>query len=359
MMKKLTVFMMCLLLGLCSLVSAKKEMGVFVNANTNSIQFIDPETNNYYDDTPNYLGGELGSYGGGLFDVEITPNGKTAIVSNFGDSRVFFIDISGGIDTPPTLLASVRTGMFAEDMVITPDGQYVLVADGGFSPYVSVILTDPTFIRRNYLGANRYAQAIDITPDGQTVLVADYSGRRVHAFTLNYADGSLTHKKTVRITPFTPVNIAISPDGRTVIAVVAGSPCLVSLYFDTAGVLHYNEIVALPSKNGQSCVFSKNGKKAYYLSNSQTKGTRVHILEVVGTKVTPTSTSINIWPRRGTSQLFGVDTIALDKQENYLYVTNPTLSGGIGDVAVVDLDTNTQVGYIPAKGIPTGIAFTK
>ncbi len=359
MMKKLTVFMMCLLLGLSSLVSAKKEMGVFVNSNTNSIQFIDPETNNYYDDTPNYLGGELGSYGGGLFDVVITPNGKTAIVSNFGDSRVFFIDISGGIDTPPTLLASVRTGMFAEDMVITPDGQYVLVADGGFSPYVSVILTDPQLIRRNYLGINRYAQAVDITPDGKTVLVADYSGRKVHAFTLNYADGSLTHKKTVRITPFTPVNIAISPDGRTVIAVVAGSPFCVILYYNSAtGDLQYGYSVPLPSWNGQSCVFSKNGKKVYYLSNSQTKGTRVHILDVVGTKVTPTSTSIKIWPRRGTSQLFGVDTIALDQKEEFLYVTNPTLSGGIADVAVVDLITNTQVGYIPAKGIPTGIAFT-
>jgi DNA-binding beta-propeller fold protein YncE len=362
-MKRFTILMMFLMLGLCSLVFAGERIGVVANSNTNSIHFIDPKDNSV---TPNYLGGELGSYGGGLFDVVITPNGKTAIVSNFGDSRIWFIDISGGFNNPPTILGFVRTGMFAEDMVVTPNGQYVLVADGGFSPYVSVILTDPTLIRRNYLGS-RYAQAIDITPDGQTVLVADYSGMAVHAYTLNYADGSLIHKKTIRITPFPPVNIAIAPDGRTVIVPIAGYSACVILYFDTAGELHYKGHIAMPSKNGQSCVFSQKSKgkypfEAYYLSNSQNKGTLVHILNVTGPgQVTPSGTSIKIWPRRGTSQLFGVDTMALDPKENWLYVTNPTLSGGIADVAVVDLDLEPpmQVGYIPTNGIPTGIAFTE
>jgi DNA-binding beta-propeller fold protein YncE len=165
MMKKSTFVMMILMVGLCSLVAADKAMGVFVNSNTNCIQFIDPDNNTV---TPNYLGGLLGSYGGGLFDVVITPNGKTAIVSNFGDSRLYFIDISNGFNPPTTLPTSVRTGMFAEDMVVTPDGQYVLVTDGGFSPYISVIRTDPTLVCRNYLGS-RYANAVDITPDGQTV----------------------------------------------------------------------------------------------------------------------------------------------------------------------------------------------
>jgi DNA-binding beta-propeller fold protein YncE len=355
-MKKLTFLMMFFMLGLSSLVSADEVIGVFANSNTNSIQFIDPNTNTA---TPNYLGGELGSYGGGLFDVVITHGGNTAIVSNFGDSRIFFICLCGGFANPPTLLGSTRIGMFAEDMVITPNDQYVLVADGGFSSRVAVVEIATRQLKRlNNLGS-RYAQAIDITPDGQTVLVADYSGRAVHAYTLDYTTGILTHKKTVRIMPFTPVNIAISPDGRTVIAVVAGSSCCVSLYFDTAGELHYKGVIAMPSRNGQSCVFTKDGTKAYYLSNSQNKGTLVHILNVTGPGlVSPSGTSIKIWPRRGTSQLFGVDTIALDPEERYLYVTNPTLSGGIADVAIVDLVTNTQAGYIPTCGIPTGIAFT-
>jgi len=349
------ILMMFLVLGLCSLIAADKAIGVFANSNTNSIQFIDPNTNTA---TMNYLGGELGSYGGGLFDVVITGDGKTAIVSNFGDSRIFFIDISGGFDVPPTILGSKRIGFFAEDMVITPGDEYVLVSDGGFSSRIAAVNLDTWVVTNNYLG-NRYAQAVSITPDGTTVLAADYSGRAVHAFTLNYADGSLTHIKTVRIAPFTPVNVAISPDSRTVITSIAGYSGSAILYFDDAGELVYKGVIAMPSKNGQSCVFNKDGTKAYYLSNSQTKGTLVHILNVTGVgQVSPSGTSIKIWPKLGTSQLFGVDTIALDPEERYLYVANPTLSGGLASVAVVDLESNTQVGYIPANGIPTGIAFT-
>jgi DNA-binding beta-propeller fold protein YncE len=342
--------MMFLMLGLCSLSAADKAMGVFVNSNTNSIQFIDPSDNST---TPNYLGGLIGSYGGGLFDVVITNDAKTAIVSNFGDSRIFFVDISKGLDCPPSALpTSVRVGMFAEDMVITPNGQYVLVADGGFNSYIVTVDINTRAVQRNYLGSNRYANSVDITPDGQTVVASDYFSGAVLAYTLDYTTGTLTHKKTVRITPFRPVNTAISPDGKTVIAVIAGYSNLVTLYFDDAGELHYKESVAMPSRNGQSCVFNKAGDKAYYLSNSQNKGTKVIVLNVAGTTVSPSATSISIRPRRGTSQLFGVDTIALDPDENFLYVTNPTLSGGIAGVAVVDLETTTQVGYIPAFGIP-------
>jgi DNA-binding beta-propeller fold protein YncE len=190
-MKRFMVLMMFLMLGLGSLFSADEPFGVFANSNTNSIQFIDPETNTA---TPNYLGGELGSYGGGLFDVVVTPDGNTAIVSNFGDSTIWFIDISGGIDVTPTILGSKRIGFFAEDMVITPNGKYVLVTDGGFSARVAVVeIATRQLICNNNLGT-RYANAVEITPDGQIVLVADYFQGRVHAYTLNYDDGSLTYK---------------------------------------------------------------------------------------------------------------------------------------------------------------------
>lgn len=361
-MKKLTFVMMFLVLGLCSLVSADKDIGVFANYNTTCIQFIDPQYNTA---TEPLLIGELRKHGSSLLDVVITHDGRTAIVSSYNTSRIFFIDISAGFDAPPSLLGSVRTWMYAEDMVITPDDKYVLITDGAQSNGVSVVkIATRQFIYRKSLCC-RSAQAIAITPDGNTVLVADYYARMVYAYTLDSDDGRLTFKKRIRL-GHQPVNLAIAPDGRTVIVPVTGVSVCVILYFDTAGNLFYKGTIAMPSRNGQSCVFSekKKGKypfKAYYLSNSQTKGTRVHILNVTGVgQVSPSGTSIKIWPRRGTGQLFGVDTMALNPDESFLYVTNPTLSGGaIADVALIDLDTNSQVGYIPATGFPTGIAFTK
>ena len=135
-MKRLMVLMMFLMFGLVGAVSANDGFGVFANSNTNNIQFIDGSNT-----TGPWLAGQLGSYGGGLFDVVITPDGKTAIVSNFGDSKIFFIDISGGFNAAPVLLTpkGVRIGFFAEDMAITPDGKYVLVTDGGFSARVAVV----------------------------------------------------------------------------------------------------------------------------------------------------------------------------------------------------------------------------
>jgi DNA-binding beta-propeller fold protein YncE len=361
-MKRLTVVMMFLLFCFYSMVSADQEIGVFVNLNTNCIQFIDPETNIA---TEHYLKGDLGSYSGGLLDVVITHDGKTAIVSNFGDSKIFFIDISAGFNAPPTILGTGRPAFFAEDMAITPNDQYVLIADGGLSSNIAVVdIATHQLIRRNHLGS-RDAQAVAITPDGETVLVADYFGRKIHSYTLDYDNGRLIHKKSVRITPFMPVNIAISPDGRTAIAAIAGFHKCAIFYFDDAGELFHIGDLHIPSYNGQSCVFSRDGTKAYYLSNSDARGTLIHILTVTGPgnvildNPPEAPNGIKIWPRRGSGQFFGVDTIALNPDESFLYVTNPTSFGTIADVALIDLSINQQVGYIPATGFPTGIAFTE
>jgi len=354
-MKRLMFMMMFLMLVCVCFVSAEEPIGVFANSNTNSIQFIDPLT---METSANFLGGELGSYGGGLFDVVITPNGKTAFVSNFGDSRIFGIDISGGFDTAPTILCNIKIPFFAEDMDITPDGKYLVVTDGGFSARAAVILTDPSLLKTTNLGSNKYANAVVIHPDGKTVVFADYFQGKVHAYTLQ-TDGTLVFNKTIRVLPCRPVNVAISPDGKTVIAVDAGGPFCIALYFDNQGVMQLGKTVTMPFRNGQSCVFNQAGDKAYYLSNSRIGGTQVEVLNVGPNPadVSVSDTNIKVTPTRGTSQLFGVDTIALDPSGNYLYVTNPTLSGGKARVSVIDLVANQQIYSLPVNGIPTGIAF--
>lgn len=346
--------MMFLMLGFGGWVFANEDIGVFANSNTDTIQLIDPITNTASDPI---LFDEFRRKGHFLLDVVITSDGKTAIVSSFLGARIFFIDISGGFSTHPTFLGSTWTKIFAEDLAITPDDKYILVSDGAFANNIAVVeIATRKLISTNNLGG-RNAQAVAITPDGETVLAADYWNGQVHAYTLR-SDGILIHKKSISVLPFWPINIAISPDGRTVIVVNAFASGCVVLYFDTKGNLFKKGVTSLPARNGQSCVFSKDGTKAYYLSNSQARGTRVHILEVTGPgEVSTTDTSIALFPRRGTGGLFGVDTLALDPSENYLYVTNPN-GVALVSVAIIDLTTNTHVGYIPATGYPNGIAFT-
>lgn len=341
------------MVGLVSLAVAEEPIGVFANTNTNSIQFINPATQAVSD---SLLKGSLGSYGGGLFDVAITSNGKTAIVSNFGDSKIFFIDISGGFDVVPTILGQSRVPFFAEDLAITPDDKYVLVTDGGFASRIAVFDIANRHLVNNQNFPGVYSNAVAVSSDGQNVLTADYFAGKINLFTIN-ADGMLTFVQTKNVLPARPVNVSISPDGKTAIAVSA-TGYYAPVFALEPGSMEFKGLVILPHKSGQSCVFSHDGTKAYYLSNSTFSRAMVEVLDVTGPgMVTSSGVSITARPKKGTSQLFGVDTIAIDPAGNYLYVTNPTVSGGVSRISIIDLTVNAQVNYVDGFGIPTGIAF--
>ncbi len=354
-MKKQTFLMFFLIFSLVGLVSADEELGVFANLNTNSIQFIDPATNTVSDPL---LKGQLGSYFGGLLDVVITSDGNTAIVSNFGDARLYFIDISGGFNTEPTILGFVWINMFAEDMAITPDDKYVLVTDGGFSSTIAVVdIPNRDFVRMKGLG-EAGAQAIAITPDGRNVIAADYWGGYIYRLTLD-ADGYMKFEQFVDVLPHWPINLAISPDGRTLFVVDAFHLRSPVFSINHRGRLILEEYVRMPAREGQSCVFSSDGTKAYLQTNEFIRGRQVHILDVTGPgQVSPSGVSISLNRRGGAGGFFGVDTLALDPSENYLYVTNPSDLGAEAGIFVIDLYLNTIVDYLRSRGIPTGIAFT-
>ncbi|MGE5340347.1 MAG: hypothetical protein ACM3SY_02590 [Candidatus Omnitrophota bacterium] len=367
-MKKI-IFMMFILVFVFALNVAAQEVtteniGVVLNNNTNCIQLINPTTQEISEPL---LKGELGSYGGGLYDVDITPDGKTAILSNFGDSSLIFVDISGGFSATPTLLGAVSVGFFAEDIAITPDGKYALVTDGGFSPIIAVVdIATRTLVRTRTLPDE--CQAVSISPDGQTVVTVGYFSQTVSSYA--FSEGAFSLTKTEFVAPLRPVNVAISPDGKTAMAVGSNGYYFAAFYIDK-GVLYYVGPVKGLAKGAQTCVFSKDGTKAYILNNFginpglgkgrlsrlEENGTKVQVLDVTGPgQITP-SDVIHLSIPRGSSQLFGVDTMAIDPSGQYLYVTNPTVSDGVVEITVIDLTTNTEVNQIKANGIPTGIAF--
>ncbi len=71
---------------------------------------------------------------------------------------------------------------------------------------------------------------------------------------------------------------------------------------------------------------------------------------------------IPIADQGGGSSLFGVDVMSIDPKNEFLYVSNKTLSGSANKVAVINLRTNRQVlslvpGPVGGTSVPTGIAF--
>ena len=371
--------------------------------------------------------------GGGLFDAVITPDGKTAVVSNFGMQIVYFLDISN--PDSPTVLGSVPitydTGkvdeggkpivysFFAEDMALTPDGRYLLVTDGGFSPYMALINVrtrtlktiwkleapgvdeegEPTVIDYN-------ACSCSVAGDGRTVLLTDYFEGKIHVFlmdpdagTLEYRQSfdtystlkepvdvrlvnaatakgreSLYGKKPVEV-GIRPVNLAISPDGRTAVAVGTAmdpgssiedytSSCSPWVYrVNAPGRVVFKGKVDLPkvARGAQSGAFSRDGSKFYLGVNEYRDPSALYdeegkkIIKIVPNYViyvfrvtsegnlVDTGARVELATARGTSQLFGVETMEVDPENRYLFVSNPTVSGGARMVSVVDLQTLKEV----------------
>jgi DNA-binding beta-propeller fold protein YncE len=392
---------------------ARCSLGVVALSNTNSIRVLNGTD---FTLSEPMLTGQLGSFGGGLFDVVLTPGGKTALVSNFGDSTVYMIDLN--VPWAPVVKGRVKMTFFAEDIDVTPDGRFALVTDGGFTSRIAVInIADRTVeefdFSDTWTGAEGEApqfQSVSIMPDGRTVLCANYWLGKVEVLLLD-ADGTLTHTQSVPM-PLQGgklprlVNVAVSPNGLHAVALsTAYSQYPEHQEFGGATVFLLKRVAAgtirvvsdngyeLSGKGPQSAVFSPDGAKVYVSATSDeqrkeasalppvTSRTFVRMYNVLRDSLV-LSTDVEL-PGRGTSQLFGVDTIDQDESGRYLFVTNPTLSGGVPRIDVVDTVSRSLVrsyllpdqtytyyvelpesqGPVPftetAPPIPTGIAFAK
>jgi hypothetical protein len=330
------------------------------------------------------LQGQLGSDGGRRLDIAITPDHKTALISNFGDSAVFFVDVTNPIS--PSLITSVTLPFYAEDIDISADGKYALVTDGSFSPRVaSINVPSATLVYTAEL-STRYANAVVVAPDG-TVIVADYVNRALHTLLLDEMGVVITNGNTYTnsypgfaITDtaglLRAVNLGLAPDGQTVI-VCDATTSTVGIYRIVApGVLTFAGVVAglhgaFPehetfSPGIQSVAFNAAGDKAYAVVNSMEDitgtlfGDRLAVLTITGPgQVSLEAGGAVTLPHRSSSQLFGADTLAV--AGNKVYVGYPSLSGPdvTRPLAVVDLTnfgvTATMV-LSKAVSTPTGVA---
>jgi hypothetical protein len=321
-----------------------------------------------------FLVGDLGAAGDGAFDVVITPDRKTALVSSFGSSTVYFIDLSNL--SAPSLRGSVTLSFFAEDIALTPDGRYALVTDGGFSPRIAVIDVRNRTLVEEYVDPDtnpdpdieEYAhhfQAVAVAADGKTVLTVDYFNQEVNTLTIDDA-GHLTYVGNIDVSnggTLWPVNVSISPDGKTaIVAVVASAdaPAVSAdnmrfpvLQITAPGVVAFKSFVVTAARinASQSIVFNPSGTKAYVLSNPEDPDPLDTVfptnaivgLNVAGPGVVTDSGTTTSVDFVGTSQLFGVDTLAIDLTGRYLVVSNMTLSGALSELQVVDVTTGSAV----------------
>lgn len=347
-----------------SLAARNQTFGVVALTNVASIGILDGDTQTV---TAPLLTGELGAASAGdVLDVVISPDGNTTLVSNFADSTVFFIDTSD--PDAPEVIGSVVLSFFPEDMDMTPDGNYVLVSDGGPATKIAVLNVESRTLVEEFNDPTLANQAVAVTPDGETVLTANTDKGTINAFTLSES-GHLTYVASTDVSngnKLFPVNLTISPDGETAI-VASGTALAANMAFPVLTITGPGQItlsdMVTPSLSliaAQSVVFNLAGTKAYL--NCEQEGVAPNVVVVLNVSasgvVTDSGTSIEV-DFANTDMLYGVETMALDNVGTYLYVSNFGTTAGKTYVQVVDVATNTVVKTITfdTDSVPTGIAF--
>ena len=166
--------------------------------------------------------------------------------------------------------------------------------------------------------------------------------------------------------PARPVNVAVAPDGQTVILCDVGAYDTptdtlysVGIYRITSpGVLTFTGVITGLSRATQSIAFDPTGHQAYLSGNNSKAGAglldSLSVLNITAPGVVALGVDgAATFPLSTTYQLFGVDTIAVVNGKAYLGY--PTISDAGYDLRIVDLNTY-RVTSLPLSGIPVGVA---
>lgn len=260
----------------------------------------------------------------------------------------------------PSELCSVITGFLAEDIALSPDGRCALVTGGGYVGRVASI--DVLSCKLVQTLSVPGAQAVAVAADGETVLIVETDPDRneVHLLHLNPEDCELTRTEQHLRTRDAPINVAISPDGRTALVANFGDDTVTILRIDGPGdVVRIGELGRLPGGQ-QSIAFSPDGSKAYVVSIDPDPD-QLSVLNVNGPgDATDSGIRIDLHTRAQCG-FYGVDCLAISPDGRKAYVGNPcddpNWGNPINEVTIIDLVDQRVTGQIRVGRYPVGIAF--
>jgi len=297
-----------------------------VNSTDKELSLVNPST----------LAVESSVFIGGLSmnDVDVVPNGTMAVVTQFNDRQVVFVDY---FTTPPTVAGTLATSFKPSDVVVScgnPD--VALVAGFSDQKVLSVDLTTQQVITELTLPIG--VRNIELTPDGTLALASSFSDIRL----INVSPtGVLTDSGNT--VPTDGVNITVSPNGQLGLVVQSQEFAEVGVLDIVGSTVTFVDSIPLPgdgfSNLGLSSAFLPDGTQAYVYQSALSQ---LAVLNI-DSNGTVTDSGIVI-PGVGSSGFFGIDHVAVTGDGSRILVrTN-------GSVSVVDAASNTVLGGILVAG---------
>jgi YVTN family beta-propeller protein len=198
----------------------------------------------------------------GPIGVAITPDGKTAFVTDGGSGRVATIDVKTRKKHP----TDIPVGSLPFWVAFTPDGKTAFVTNNG-SGTVSTIDVKTRKKHPTDIPVDGYPKGLAITPDGKTAFVThgNYDNDPGIVDELTGTVSTIDVKTRTKHPTHIPVGapnyrVAITPDGTT--AFVQGIPMSV------IDVKTRAKTADIPQGGGE-LAFTPDGKTAYFASSDE------------------------------------------------------------------------------------------
>ncbi|MFA7035945.1 MAG: NosD domain-containing protein [Methanosarcina sp.] len=247
------------------------------NSWDNNVSVIDTATNTVIDSV------KVGSYPCG---VAVSPDGTEAYVTNCGSNNVSVIDTGAN-----TVTATVPVGNWPEGIAVTPDGKKAYVANSGNitapEDTVSVINTINDTVT-DTIPAGRHPCGVAVTPDGKKVYVANTYGG-----TVSVVDAATDTVTATVDTGNSPFKVAVNPAGT--LAYVANEGGTVSV-IDTSN----DTVIATVDVAGgrlEGLAITPDGKKVYVAHYGSSDNSTLSVIDALNNTNTVTSSvDVEVYP---------------------------------------------------------------
>jgi YVTN family beta-propeller protein len=286
-------------------------------------------------------------------NVQVSPDGKRAWVTNNGEpgqagdtsahqgmaqgehdamgkpGAVWVIDTRSD-----AVVAKVTVGMHPAHVVVSPDGRFAYVTNGGDNT-VSVIDTSAHQLVAT-IPVGQFPHGLRISPDGKQVYVANLKGGSVSVIDV------ASRKEVARIRSGKgPAQVGFTPDGRLAFVSLSEENAVAVIDPATRKVIRKVAVGAVPIQ-----LYVTSDARMLLVANQGTRkkpGSTVSMIELESFKVAKTIVT-------GA----GAHGVVVDRDGRYAYVTNTYANS----VSVLDLKDRKVVATVRVGKGPNGISVT-
>jgi Ca2+-binding RTX toxin-like protein len=335
-------FVMLTMLTTAPLGLSAKTIGMVADNDTDSVTVFDA-------DTHAVLGTVSIPFGG--IDVLITPDLKRGFVTN-GDYKVFVIDLT---TSPPSLAGGtnpIPISGAGEDLSISPDGKFLVVAPGTFptTDPLSVIDIATQAEVSTFFTGDESSDSVEVCSDGSVLITSFLESGTVRRLTLG-GSGVLTDTGEVLPVRF-PTNVSCAPGARSGIVIRLSEVTS----FVIPGLAEVDERF-LSGASGSTGTFNPTGNRVFVRSSRPTEG-GIGVIEVFefnsATGALGANPLLTFFVGDGSD--IGAEIIALHPNGGKLYVSEPRFDAPSA-VGIYDPNTGTLLASITDPNIvfPTGV----